>query len=81
MRVIETDRDMARSKDSRKTIKELREALKLTQFQLSVKSGVNLSTVVYAEQLKRMPDIDNAIKIAQALGVHVEDIIWKTRGK
>jgi putative transcriptional regulator len=75
--LVSADSSMSQSKDTRQTIKELRAKLGLTQFQLAVKSGVNLSTVVNAENGKRIPDVDNAIKIARALDTTVENIVWE----
>lgn len=61
---------------SKRTIRELRDALNMTQFDLAVKSGVSLSTVINAENGTREPRVNNAIKIAKTLGVFVEQIIW-----
>lgn len=61
----------------RKTIRQLREEQKLTQFQLAVLAQVGLSTVVDTERFRRVPRVDIAEKLAKALGVTTADIIWK----
>lgn len=59
-----------------KPIAEWRHMRDMTQFQLASLSGVGLSTVIAAENGTRIPRADNALKIAKALGVSVEDIKW-----
>lgn len=61
---------------AKRTIKELRQELRMSQFELAVRSGVSLSAVVNAENGLRMPRVDNAIKIAAALHTTVDEIIW-----
>jgi len=60
----------------RKTVRELREAHGLTQFDLAVKSGVSLSSVVNIEAGRQEPRVSLAEKIAGALGISVADIAW-----
>ncbi len=59
-------------------LKQLREAAGLTQFELAVKAGLNLSAITQIESgRRRSPRIDTCRAIAVALGVTVDDI-WPT---
>lgn len=60
----------------KKSLRELRLAASLTREQLAAKAGVSFSTIVRAEAGDKKPQIDNAVKIAEALDVRVEDIAW-----
>jgi transcriptional regulator with XRE-family HTH domain len=62
----------------RKTIRQLRGARGLTQFELAAKAGVSLSSVVNIEAGRQEPRVSLAEKIAGALGVSVGDIAWPT---
>lgn len=61
---------------ARKTVRQLREACGLTQFDLAARSGVSLSTVVNIEAGRHEPRISFAEKIAAVLGVSIADIAW-----
>ena len=54
-----------------RTIRKYREARKMTMKQLSIKSGINLSTIKKYETGERKPKPDQLQKIADALGVSV----------
>lgn len=65
----------------KKTLAEWREArVGMTQFKLAVKSGVSLSVVTGVEKRNSSPRVDTAIKLAEALGVGVDDIAWPVKG-
>lgn len=56
-------------------IRRFRQEQKLTQTELAHNAGIGQSTLHYIEEGKRRPRIDIAQKIAQALGVTVEELI------
>lgn len=58
------------------TLKEWREKRGLTQFQLSVKSGVSISAIANTENGRHMPTIDNAEKLVKALEITLNDVKW-----
>lgn len=55
-------------------IRENRERLGITQHELAEQSGVPRSTIAEIEEGIRTPGVDVAIKLADALGVRVEDL-------
>lgn len=55
-------------------IRENRERLGITQHELAEQSGVPRSTIAEIEEGIRTPGVDVAIKLADALGVQVEDL-------
>lgn len=57
------------------TIKQLRKAKGMTQKDLALKAGVSLQSIHRYEAEDRSPSIDIAIRIAQALGCTVDDLI------
>lgn len=60
-----------------KPLRTLRIAAGLSPTELAAKSGVSYPTILRLETgVGKKPDIDNAIAIARALGVRVEDIDW-----
>jgi transcriptional regulator with XRE-family HTH domain len=58
-------------------LRRIRRAQDLTQEELAKKAGVSLRVVNDAERGEFMPRAQNLIKIANALGVGVEDILPK----
>jgi DNA-binding XRE family transcriptional regulator len=70
---------MSQEKQEPKTIKQLRQELGISQFDLATIAGISLSTVIGAERATHLPRIDHAIQIAQALKVTVHDIAWGIR--
>jgi DNA-binding XRE family transcriptional regulator len=63
----------------KRTLKEWRQAAGLTQMALAYQAGVGLSTIADCESGRRYPRIDNAEKIANALGLSIGDIEWNVR--
>ena len=61
----------------RKTLREWRELRNMTQFELSVKSGVSVSSISTAELGKHTLSIKNAVKVANALDVRLDDVEWE----
>lgn len=65
--------------NGKQTLRQWREARGWTQFELAVKSGVSLSSVVNIETSRQIPGLALARKLAQAVGAaSVEDIAWPT---
>jgi putative transcriptional regulator len=60
-------------------LKEARNALGLTQAQLAEKVGVTRKTVNTVENGVFTPSATLAIKLAQALGLSVEQLFWIER--
>ena len=58
-----------------RTIKKYREARKMTMKQLSIKSGINLSTIKKYETDNRNPKLEQLEKIAAALDVSVFEFL------
>lgn len=56
-------------------VKQLRKQKNLTQAQLAKRSGTSLMTVGRLERGEYFPRLENASKIANALGVSIEDIV------
>lgn len=62
-----------------KNIKKFRESQKLTQDDLASKLHVTRQAISSWETEKTQPDIDSLQKIAEALGVSVEEIVYGTK--
>lgn len=62
----------------RKTLRDLRKARDLTQFQLAAQLGVSLSMVSGIESRRNQPSVSLAVKLAGFFGVPVESIDWPT---
>ena len=61
----------------KRTLKEWRDERHWSREQLAAASGVSYPTIARLEsKADAKPGIDAAIKLAQALGVAVEDIDW-----
>lgn len=56
-------------------IKQLRKAKGLTQQELAQKAGVSYLSIHRYESGERIPSVDIAARIAQALGCTVDDLI------
>lgn len=56
-------------------VKQLRKQKNLTQAQLAKRSGTSLITVGRLERGECFPRLENASKIANVLGVSIEDIV------
>lgn len=56
-------------------IRELREAVNMTREELAVAASCSYSSVVLYEQDRRRPSTDIAERLAQALGVTVDDLL------
>ena len=56
-------------------LREIRKAKKMTQGELSRISGIHRVTIAKYENGRMCPTLDNAIKLATALGVTVDDLI------
>lgn len=60
---------------ARSPVRQFRLQHNMTQAQLANKAGVSQSTVAHVERIGTAPRIDTAVKIAQALGVDVVELI------
>ena len=58
-----------------KNIKEIREANKMTQFELAETLKLSVHTISKYEQGQRQPKIDQLKKIAEALGVSLDELL------
>ena len=58
-----------------KTIRELREALQLSQFQLAIRVGVTPASIHQWEAGKNEPGSARLRALADALGVKMDDIL------
>jgi transcriptional regulator with XRE-family HTH domain len=58
-------------------IKKIRLMAGMSQEQLAAAAGVSRISIVRYENGERSPDVDVAIRIANALGVKVDDLIDK----
>lgn len=56
-------------------LKELRNSKKMTQSELSEKSGIMQQNISLYEQGVQVPRIDTAAKLAVALGVSLDELI------
>ena len=57
------------------TLARLREAAGLTQVQLAAKAGVSIDTLRGWEHKKHLPRVDDALRLARALGVSLDKLI------
>ena len=57
-----------------KAITARREGLKLSKYELSIRSGLSAGHVGYIEQRKRLPTVDSLKRIAIGLGTTVESL-------
>jgi transcriptional regulator with XRE-family HTH domain len=57
------------------TLARLREAAGLTQMQLAQKAEVSVDTLRHWEQGRHLPRIDDALALADALGVGLEELV------
>ena len=62
------------------TLREAREAKKLTQEELGCKVGKKLSTISSYELGVRIPGIDTARKIAEALEISLDELYFEKEG-
>ena len=60
----------------RKTVKQWREERGLTQLTVAFRTGLTPSTISNIETGRNQPRVAVAIKIAEVLGVAVEQIDW-----
>jgi HTH-type transcriptional regulator, cell division transcriptional repressor len=58
-----------------KTLAGLREKAELTQAQLALRAGLSLDTLRGWEQDRSLPKVDDAYRLAKALGVGLEKLI------
>lgn len=59
-------------------IKDLREAKGLTQEQVAQKLGVTQGTIAHWESGARTPTLTNMVKIADVLGVSLDEAMGRT---
>jgi transcriptional regulator with XRE-family HTH domain len=57
------------------TLARLREAAGLTQVELSQKAAVSIDTLRRWEQGRNLPRIDDAYRLAKALGVGIDKLV------
>jgi transcriptional regulator with XRE-family HTH domain len=56
-------------------VQHFRHQADLSQFDLAVKAGVPVGTIQGWEQGRRIPRLDQLIKVAQALGVGLDQLV------
>lgn len=56
-------------------IKELREGSNWSQYDLSHKANVDLRAVLDIENNKKIPNVIESMKIAQALGITIDELV------
>jgi transcriptional regulator with XRE-family HTH domain len=61
------------------TLRALRLGAGLTQVELSVKCGVSLSAIRQYEQDHKEPALRSAVRIADVLGVSLDELAGRTR--
>ena len=66
--------------DARRTVREWRAHHKMSQGELAARVGVAQTTISAIEQEKFAPSLTTARRIAQVLGVHIDDIAWGKAG-
>ena len=59
-----------------RSLKQWREARDKTQRELAIEVDVTVGAVQGIESGRNEPHVGLALKLAQALGVHVEDVVW-----
>ncbi len=57
------------------TLASLREAAGMTQVQLALRAGISVDNLRRWEQDRHLPRVDDAYRIAKALGISVERLI------
>ena len=62
-------------------IRELRRARSMTQKELADRVGTTQKRICYWERERNIPTLQNAAKIAQALGCRMEDLIQEKRNE
>jgi transcriptional regulator with XRE-family HTH domain len=60
-------------------LKEERERQKLSLNHISAKAGLNRQTVTFIEKEDRTPTIDTLLRLTEALGLDLEDVIRNAR--
>ncbi len=61
-------------------LRELRESARLKQVELAKKAGVSQSAIVQWEAGNRSPGVEHARKLAEALGVSVDELLKEPEG-
>lgn len=66
--------------DNRRTLREWRARLRLSQGELASRVGVAQTMISAIEHETRSPSLPVARRIAQVFGVHIDDIDWGKAG-
>lgn len=74
--VVHVSKERNKMVQEKFTLKQLRERLGLTQFDLAVKSGVSLKSISNAETGKQNLSILNIQRILKALDVKFDEVLW-----
>lgn len=61
-------------------LKEARKRAGLTQLELSLQSGVSQNMIAYIESGKRSPALKTVLKLCNALGVKLSDLLPEENG-
>ncbi|WP_112469402.1 helix-turn-helix domain-containing protein [Streptomyces triticisoli] len=69
------DRVLARRRQVGERIRRVRERLNLTQTDVCGRSGIDIATYSRIEQGHSSPKVDTLIRIADAMGVELEDLV------
>ncbi|MGW3191579.1 helix-turn-helix domain-containing protein [Streptomyces ardesiacus] len=69
------DRVIARRRQVGDRIRQVREHLNLSQLDVCGKSGIDVATYSRIEQGHSSPKLDTLIRIADAMGVEVEELV------
>jgi transcriptional regulator with XRE-family HTH domain len=69
------DRVLARRRQVGERIRRVRERLNLTQADVCGRSGIDIATYSRIEQGHSSPKVDTLIRIADAMGVELEDLV------
>lgn len=75
------DSGMVPSMTFAERLKELRLRAGMTQAALAQASGLGLPTIHHYEQGKREPSLRSAVKLAEALGVAVQEFVDSVKGE
>jgi transcriptional regulator with XRE-family HTH domain len=74
------DRVLARRREVGDQIRRVREHLNLTQLDVCRRSGVDIAAYSRIEQGHSSPLLDTLIRIADAMGVELDDLVCRPAG-
>jgi transcriptional regulator with XRE-family HTH domain len=62
-------------------LQRLREAAGLSQSQLARRAGVPVGTLQGWEQARRLPRLEAAVRLADALGISLDELVGRKKAK